>query len=127
MSTLESLRKAFKDFKKNEEELVFTDPEMRILILAIAHHLLNQVIEEKTVHPPEDYISLQEFTDKYLFVAPATMLRYCHQREDFHSQCAIKHANRWYIHEEKALEYLKMIPRFKTRIDRGFFKEIMSQ
>lgn len=125
--SLNTIRKAYKDFKKNEMDLTFTEPEICVLLTAISTYLLNQSETEKTAQPSSDYIPLHDFTDKYLFVAPRTMLKYCQERDDFHAQCAIKHNRRWYIHETKALEFLTAIPQFKNRIDRGFFKEIMSQ
>lgn len=127
MSTIEKVRKAYKTFKEEIEGFTFTEPETCDLLCTLANHILKNDIDEVEDHPPENYMKLIDFTNKYIFAAPATILRYCQQRDDFRQSCAIQHKGRWYIHENKAIEYLSKIPRFKTRIERGFFSGNLSR
>lgn len=126
MSTIESIRKAYKDFKKGEDEITFTDEETRVLLTSIVNYILKNDDTCQKEFVSHDYIPIKDFTDKYIFIAPKTVIKYCQYRDEFRDQCAIKHLNRWFIHEVKAIEYLKKLPRFKTRIDRGFFSGNLS-
>lgn len=111
ISTIASLTREVRNMKGS---FTFIEDEVIDLIIAIGEYLaINN--QEEALSP--GYLTLQEFSDKYLFVAANTLSYYCKNNKEF-APFVQRVKGKYHIHAEKAAQFLAKLPYFKARIDR---------
>jgi hypothetical protein len=122
--SLEKIKAALKAVKSDEADLVWIEECFVDLVTAIAEHILSENIEgSKALDPPPGYITLRDFSRKYVFVSNSHLNNICWEDEEFKKSCAFRKGKFWYIHEDRTIEYLMKKPIFRNRAKRGYFKE----
>lgn len=103
--SITAVKEAYSAFKRDCTPHSWLDDAEIDLISAIAQYIINNSADHKTATLPENYISLGEFEDKYKFIAAKTLSKYC-KGSGIDANWAIMHMHQWYVHPEKALQYL---------------------
>lgn len=115
--SLQKIRVAMETAKECQHGFSWVDEEFSELLILLAQHILGKE-DLMSNSIPEGYMSLKCFEEKYKLIAAHTLARYCRENDEFRFDCAIYSMDRWWIDEEKTLEFLSKKTFFNKRIER---------
>jgi len=115
--TIKEINIALQKAKESCDGFSWVDEEFSDLLIKIAEHLIGR---EDTKPPgvPPGFIPVVKFEKDYKFISAETLVDYCRDNALFSNNCGLLVGKRWYVHEERTLEFLKKRPIFKKRMER---------